>query len=739
MRTVFAVLVPLFAAGCGCGAGKTTGGSAVDGGGTCEPVNDVEECNGRDDNCDGRVDEGIDLDTDPFNCGACLNNCDFSNADATCEGGACVMGDCLDDYYDLDGDRLDGCEYRCSVDRPTETEENCTDGLDDDCDGLVDTDEDPDCGGCVPEICDGKDNDCNEAIDETFDFQNDPQNCGECGNLCEFDHANADCCEGRCCIQDCEGDWVDANDIPDDGCECEPSGSPETDCDGLDDDCDGLVDEDYVPYPCGLGACQNDSTCVGGIEDCTPGDPALDVPDDAFLDLDCDGIDGDESDGIFVSVATGNDANDGTRDNPVRTISQGLALAVDGGQHALYVSVGTYSQGGVTLNLVEGISIYGGYNHATDWSRSSSNIAILSGGVKAIAATNVVADTRLDLLTLRSANASSAGSSSYVVFATGSDGLEVSNCAIEAGNGRAGTSGVDGTVGDSGDPGTAGEPGCEDSGGFCTSCGRPQGGPGGSSSCARTGGIGGNAGHGDGAGADGATGTGGTAGGLGGPGGGFGDGGNGSPGANGSNGTNGARGVDFGIAAIGGYTPSGGVNGTNGGDGNAGGGGGGGGGGVADCDSYGSSGGGGGGGACNGTYGTAGGGGGGSFAIYLWNSDVTVRNCSSIESGIGGDGGDAGDGALGGTGGTGGPGGPYGGGSEQDDGGMGGDGGRGGNGGRGGHGGGGGGGPSVCIYVGGDSVLDELDNVYVVGSGGSGGISTGNDGLDGFEADVFDP
>ena len=47
-----------------------------------------EICDGKDDDGDGSVDEGFDLDRDAFNCGACGHVCDFV-AGESCAGGSC--------------------------------------------------------------------------------------------------------------------------------------------------------------------------------------------------------------------------------------------------------------------------------------------------------------------------------------------------------------------------------------------------------------------------------------------------------------------------------------------------------------------------------------------------------------------------------------------------------------------------------------------------------------------------
>ncbi len=302
----------------------------------------AEVCNGKDDDCDGVVDNGFDLQTDVNNCGSCGHVCEAVNADNTCVAGQCVYT-CHDGYSDLGDASGNGCFYQCPVNPPTA--EVCN-GIDDDCNGIKDDGSpgagqpcETNCpngqclGECKPgetvctgtaagliciggigptgELCDGKDNDCDGVIDNGFDLQTDPMNCGACNVQCQ----GADKCVAGKCQFSCQPGYVDLDGNPGNGCEYKCPVFPpvaET-CNGLDDDCNGLVDDnptdvgvacsDSCPAPAACvasgncspyqistntngcyGACQASVTaCVGGHIACSH--PSY-TPDEI-----CDGID----------------------------------------------------------------------------------------------------------------------------------------------------------------------------------------------------------------------------------------------------------------------------------------------------------------------------------------------------------------------------------------------------------------------------------------------------------------
>lgn len=213
-------------------------------GGDCDDHNaavgpaGVEVVNGDDDDCDGRIDNGTDVYDD--------------DGDGFCEGPTCLGSARPGDCQDADPEVSPGA---------TELREN---GIDDDCDGLIDpsaTDHDldgfgPSGGDCddnnpavhpgVTEVINGKDDDCNGKIDDrTAVFDDDGDGFCESPSTCLGGARTGDCSD------------VDPSRAP---------GAPEV-ADFVDDDCDGEVDEGTV-----RGDDDGDGyTEVGG--DCDDADP----------------------------------------------------------------------------------------------------------------------------------------------------------------------------------------------------------------------------------------------------------------------------------------------------------------------------------------------------------------------------------------------------------------------------------------------------------------------------------
>ncbi|MFH2009559.1 MAG: MopE-related protein [bacterium] len=243
----------------GGGDGEVTDDASTVSNDACVATEEV--CDGLDNDCDGVPDNGFDLAQDPNNCGASGSVCElpFSLthcADTDSDGlGECQFDGCIPGHHDNNSDPSDGCEYAC-----------------------VQT-------GGGTEICDGLDNDCNGVVDDPFDTQNDPNNCGSCGFVCVFFQGTGTCSGGLCTLDTCNAGYVDKDGNPNNGCECMVT-NPVDDCDGVDSDCDGTVDEDsnvggacYTSasgctpdggggYNC-VGACQaGQLACVGGLPGC---------------------------------------------------------------------------------------------------------------------------------------------------------------------------------------------------------------------------------------------------------------------------------------------------------------------------------------------------------------------------------------------------------------------------------------------------------------------------------------
>ena len=369
----------------------------------------TETCDFRDNDCDGQVDEDTDLASDPSNCGTCGRVCNFLNADEVCTSGTCGIGSCAPGFHDANGQLVDGCEYACTVSNGGV--ERC-DGVDNDCDGVVD-DQPSDVGGACSslpgnvargvcqrdgvrvcaagvavcsgataptvETCDTLDNDCDGVTDEGADGTplrlacyggpGGTQGVGVCAGGFET-------CVGGSFNGVCSGQTLPASES----------------CDGFDNDCDGSVDEaggggpitqtcyTGTPGSAGQGICESGTqTCVFGSFGTCVGE-VTDEPTDFCgdgIDNDCDSAD-EDAEGCFA-IAPDEfrlDGNGGSQSSaPGEDHSFDLVLATGGSPrganvYAVWSDLGngnsdvffrSSSDGGVTWGNIRNLTNSGGH------------------------------------------------------------------------------------------------------------------------------------------------------------------------------------------------------------------------------------------------------------------------------------------------------------------------------------------------------------------------------------------
>jgi hypothetical protein len=104
--------------------------------------------------------------------------------------------------------------------------------------------------GCVPEICDGEDNDCDGETDEEA-----------AGDMCDLPNGESACVNGDCALTKCLDLYGDCDGEDANGCET-PLDTPD-DC-GF---CDTVCARDNAVADCGGGIC-GISSCNTGFENC---------------------------------------------------------------------------------------------------------------------------------------------------------------------------------------------------------------------------------------------------------------------------------------------------------------------------------------------------------------------------------------------------------------------------------------------------------------------------------------
>ncbi len=270
--------------------------------GPCKKTaNKDESCDGIDNDCDGKIDEDVDL-CSAASCGSCKQNCNtvFPNATGLCvkNSGAEACSEvsvscqldpkgCAPGFYDANGIAADGCEYSCT---PRDSKgdplpagqtpiEICGDNIDNDCDGKIDAD-DPDTQAPGPNL--------------------DPQLCSDasCTAFKECFGGDKGVCATTKGTTQCAATGVVCQGA------IKPGQQPEQ-CNNVDDDCNGIIDDGLSDTGlCGmfsLGKCrQGQNSCTDGASKCLGSvEPDIEVCNN--VDDDCDDIiDGSRPDGDLV-------------------------------------------------------------------------------------------------------------------------------------------------------------------------------------------------------------------------------------------------------------------------------------------------------------------------------------------------------------------------------------------------------------------------------------------------------
>jgi hypothetical protein len=192
---------------------------------------------------------------------------------------------------------------------------------------------------------------------------------------------------------------------------------------------------------------------------CAPG--AADKPDLGFVDSNCDGIDGDKANAIFVAPG-GADGNDGSYGHPKASMQAAIDAATTAHKD-VYAAAGLYTGKVAFLYNNANIGLYGGYDAQT-WQRSPANVTTIEapGQVIGIAIPGVL----LQLLTVHS---TPGGMNSTGVRAWGKATVALSRVTVQAANGLKGADGAAAppapAAAPDGDPGIASTGGCPSHGG----------------------------------------------------------------------------------------------------------------------------------------------------------------------------------------------------------------------------------------------------------------------------------
>jgi hypothetical protein len=170
---------------------------------------------------------------------------------------------------------------------------------------------------------------------------------------------------------------------------------------------------------------------------CVP-EGGADVPDDAFADTNCDGIDGDVLAAVFVSPGGSDEAN-GEVGAPVKTLTRAIARATEQGKTAVYACVGVYAENVV---LTAGIDLYGGFDCERGWERVRDVARVRPPEGVPLTIRDVTAPVRIQRMAFQASNVEAPGGSSIAVVITRSEDVRFEQAELVSGHGGKGVEGT---------------------------------------------------------------------------------------------------------------------------------------------------------------------------------------------------------------------------------------------------------------------------------------------------------
>ena len=137
------------------------------------------------------------------------------------------------------------------------------------------------------------------------------------------------------------------------------------------------------------------------------------MPDSACGVLPCEAI--------YVS-RTGSDVAAGDKGTPLKTIGAAITKAsASTPPRAVFVKAGVYPE---AFAMKAGVGVYGGFDDA--WTQTAGMFTVVDGpSSPAVTFDGIMIDTVLSTVTVKSANATAPGSSSYAIVITGSKQVEL--------------------------------------------------------------------------------------------------------------------------------------------------------------------------------------------------------------------------------------------------------------------------------------------------------------------------